>query len=150
MRPKVSNKTSTNLELEEIDFRIRQLQNCKKKLDLKDNLLEMSLRLNRSPPIFQTIREKPGIARKPRTRQDLRLGRNLHIHFMIVRRKPEQTLIFRIFSAVNSNFHWLTRNLKKSFNILNGAKSTIYTITTDKNNTSRSLQNTCSKLKHFE
>ena len=56
-----------------------------------DNLLDMSLRLNRSPPIFQTIREIPKIARRTRTRHDLRLGRNLPIDFMIVQRKPEQT-----------------------------------------------------------
>ena len=32
-----------------------------------DNLIEMSLRLNRSEPIFRTITELPGIARRPRT-----------------------------------------------------------------------------------
>ena len=133
MRPKVSNKTLTNLKLEKIDFRIRQLQNCKM-LDEIDNLLEISVQLNRSPPIFQTIREIPGIARRPRTRNDLRLGRNLPIHFMIVRRKPEQNYVFRILSAVN----------------LNGAKLTIYTITTNKNTTSRSPQKICSKLKLFQ
>ena len=68
----------------------------------------MSLRLNRSRPIFQTIGEKPGIARRPRTRHDLRLGRNLPIHFMIVQRKPEQTYVFRILYAVNLDFHLLT------------------------------------------
>ena len=77
-------------------------------LDEINNLLEMSLRLNRSPPIFQTIRETPGIVRRPRTRKDLRLGRNLPIDFMIVRRKPEQTYVFRILYAVNLNFHLLT------------------------------------------
>ena len=69
---------------------------------------------------------------------------------MIIQRKPEQTYVFRILSAVNLDFHLVTKNLKKSFSSLNGAKPTIYTITTDKNNTSRSLQKTCSKLKHFK
>ena len=73
-----------------------------------DNILEMSLRLNRSPPVFQKIREIPGIARRPRTRYDLRLGRNLPIHFMIAQRKPEQTNVLGIFSAVNLDFHLLT------------------------------------------
>ena len=73
-----------------------------------DNLLEMSLRLNISPPIFQAIREIPGIARRPRTRHDLRLGKNLSIHFVIVQKKPEQTYVFRILSAVNLDFHLLT------------------------------------------
>ena len=72
-----------------------------------DNLLEMSLRLKRSPPIFQTIREIPGIARRPRTKHDLRLERNLPIHFMMVRRKLEQTYVIRILSAVNLDFHLL-------------------------------------------
>ena len=49
------------------------------------NLVDMSLRLNRSNPIFRTIRELPGIGRRPRTRDDIRLGRNLPIDFMIVR-----------------------------------------------------------------
>ena len=98
----------------------------------------MSLRLNRSPPIFLTIRETPGIARRPRTRHDLLLGRKLPIDFMIVRRKPEQTYVFRIFSAVNLNLNLLTKNLEKSFSNLNGAKHTTYTKATDKNNTSRS------------
>ena len=42
-----------------------------------NNLIEMSLRLNRSEPSFQTIRELPGVGRRPRTRDDLRLQRNL-------------------------------------------------------------------------
>ena len=48
------------------------------------NLVDMSLRLNRSDPIFRTIRELPGIGRRRRTRDDIRLGRNLPIDFMIV------------------------------------------------------------------
>ena len=65
------------------------------------NLVEMSLRLNRSELIFRTIRKLPGIGRRPRTRDDVRLGRNLPIDFMIVRQKPDQTFIFRIIPAVN-------------------------------------------------
>ena len=38
------------------------------------NLVEMSSRLNILEPIFRTIRELPGIGRRPRTRDDLRLG----------------------------------------------------------------------------
>ena len=64
------------------------------------DLLEMSLRLNRSPRLFQAKREIPDIAREPRTSHNLRLGRNLPIDFMIVRRKPEQTYVIRNLSAV--------------------------------------------------
>ena len=35
------------------------------------NLIEMSLRFNRSDPIFRTIRELPGIGRGHRTRNDI-------------------------------------------------------------------------------
>ena len=69
------------------------------------NLIDMSLRFNRSDPIFRTIRELPGIGRR---RNDIRLGRNLIIDFMIVRQKQDQTFVFRILSAVNLNFHLLT------------------------------------------
>ena len=72
------------------------------------NLIDMSLRFNRSDPIFRTIRELPGIGRRRRTRNDIRLGRNLIINFMIVRQKLDQTFVFRILSAVNLNFHLLT------------------------------------------
>ena len=48
------------------------------------NLVNMSLRLKRSDPTFRTIRELPGIGRRPRLRDDIRLGRNLLINFMIV------------------------------------------------------------------
>ena len=57
-----------------------------------NNLIEMSLRLNRSEPIFQTITELPGIIRRPRKRYDIRQSRNLPYSFMIVRQKPTQTL----------------------------------------------------------
>ena len=84
------------------------------------------------------------------TRHDLRLGRNLPIHFMIVQRKPEQIYVFRILSAVSLDFCLLTCDLKKSFSNLNGAKPTNYTKMTEKKITSPSLEKTCSKLKHFE
>ena len=71
------------------------------------NLVEMSLRLNRSDPIFRTIRELPGIGKRPRTRDDVRLERNLPIEFMIVQ-KPDQTFIFRILPAVKLSLHLLT------------------------------------------
>ena len=72
------------------------------------NLIDMSLRFNRSDPIFRTIRELPGIGRRRRTRNDIRLGRNLIIDFMIVRQKRDQTFVFRKLPAVNLNFHLLT------------------------------------------
>ena len=55
------------------------------------NLVDMSLRLNRSDPIFGTIRDLPSIGRRTRTRDDIRLGRNRPINFMIVRQKRDQT-----------------------------------------------------------
>ena len=72
------------------------------------NLVDMYLRLIRSDPIFRTIRELPGIGRRRRTRNDMGLGRNLPIDFMIVRQKRDQTFVFRIPPAVNLNFHLLT------------------------------------------
>ena len=59
---------------------------------LDNNLIEMSLRLNRSEPIFRTILELPGIGRRPRTRDHIRQNRNLPFNFMVVRRKPTQIL----------------------------------------------------------
>ena len=47
----------------------------------------MSLRFNRSESIFRIIRELPGIARRRQTRNDRRLGRNLIIDFMIVKKE---------------------------------------------------------------
>ena len=69
-----------------------------------NNLIEMSLRLNRSEPIFRTILELPGIGKRPRTREDIRLHRNLPFSFMVVRQKPTQTFIFGIFLARNLDF----------------------------------------------
>ena len=73
-----------------------------------NNLIEMSLRLNRSEPLFRTILELPGIARRHRTRDDLRLRRNLPLSFMVVRQKPDQTFIFRILLAMNLDFRLQT------------------------------------------
>ena len=73
-----------------------------------NNLIEMSLRLNRSEPIFRTIIELPGIGRRPRTRDDMRQIRNLPYSFMTVRQKPTQTFIFRILLAMNLDFHLQT------------------------------------------
>ena len=73
-----------------------------------NNLIKMSQRLNRSEPIFQTILELPGIGRRPRTRDDIRLRRNLPFSFIVVRQKPTQTCIFRILLAMNLDFHLQT------------------------------------------
>ena len=68
----------------------------------------MSLRLNRSEPIFRTIIELPGIGRRPQTKDDIRQSRNLPFSFMIVRQKPTQTFVFRTLSAMNLDFHLQT------------------------------------------
>ena len=73
-----------------------------------NNLIEMSLRLNRSELLFRTIRELTGIGRRPRTRDDLRLQRNLPLSFVVVGQKPTQTFIFRILLAMNLGFHLQT------------------------------------------
>ena len=70
-----------------------------------NNLIEMSLRLKRSDPLFRTIRGQSGIGRRLRTRDDIRLSRNLPFSFMVVRQKPTQTFIFRILLAMNLGFH---------------------------------------------
>ena len=75
-----------------------------------DNLIEMSLRLNRSEPIFRTIIELPGIGRRPRTRDDIRQSRNLPNSYMIVRQKPTKTFIFRIF--ISNEFRFSFANIK--------------------------------------
>ena len=73
-----------------------------------DNLIEMSLRLNRSERIFRTIIELPGIGRRLRTRDYIRQSRNLPYSYMIVRQKPTQCFIFRILLAMNLDFHLQT------------------------------------------
>ena len=87
VRPKSLKQTLTNRALDKIWVRIKPIQHLKKMLNEKKNLVEMSPRLNRSEPIIRTIRELPGIGRTPRTRDDVRLGRNLPIDFLIVRQK---------------------------------------------------------------
>ena len=92
----------------------------------------MPLRIIRSESIFRTIRELPGIGRRPRTRDDKRLGRNLPIDFMIVRQKPDQTFIFRILPAKNLNFRLLAYIFVETSSItFHGAKPNNYTIRTD-------------------
>ena len=73
-----------------------------------NNLIEMSLRLNRSEPLFRTKIQLPGIGRRSRTRDDLRLRRNLSLSYMVVQRKPDQTSSFRILIAKNLDFHLQT------------------------------------------
>ena len=100
-------QTLTNLDLEKIRLELDKYNILKMVYD--KNLVDMSLRLNRSEPMFRTKRELPGIGERPRTRDDnIRLGKNLQIDFMIVRQKRDQTFIFRILPAVNLSFHLLT------------------------------------------
>ena len=73
-----------------------------------NNLIEVSLRLNRSEPLFRTIIELPGIGRRSRTRDDLRLRRNLPLSSMVVQRNPDQSFTFRILIAENLDFHLQT------------------------------------------
>ena len=73
-----------------------------------NNLFEMSLRLNRSEPIFRTILELPGIGGRPRTKDDRQQSRNLPFSFMVVRQKQTQTFVFRILLAMNLDFHLQT------------------------------------------
>ena len=70
-----------------------------------NNLNEWCLRLNRSKPLFRTILEQRRFGIRPRTRNDIRLRRNLPNSFMIVRQKPQHTFIFRIITGVNLDFH---------------------------------------------
>ena len=73
-----------------------------------NNLIEWSLRFNRSEPLFRTIRELPGVEKIPRTRDDMGLHRNLTFKYMVVRQKPTQTFIFRILLAMILDFHLQT------------------------------------------
>ena len=72
-------------------------------LDGIENLTEVSLRLNKSTPMFRTKQETPGIARRPRSRREQR-SENGPLYYMIVRRKPEQIFVFRILYAVSLIF----------------------------------------------
>ena len=73
-----------------------------------NNLIETSLRLNRSEPSFRTIGELPDIRRRPRTRDDIRLQRIVSISFMVVRQKPTQILYLEFLLAMNLDFHLQT------------------------------------------
>ena len=77
-------------------------------LDGTDNLIEMSLRLNKFTPNFQTKSEILGFERRPRSWRESQSGIG-PICYMIVRRKPEQTFVFRILLGLTLNFHLLTR-----------------------------------------
>ena len=96
-----------------------------------NNLIEMSLRLNRSEPLFHTIRELPGIGRRPRTRDVIGLRKNLSLSFMVVRQKPTQIFIFRILLAMTKLPNYYC------------------TITIDKNISNRFLQNKSKNQKRY-
>ena len=66
----------------------------------------MPLRLNKFTPIFQTIREIPGIARRPRSMRVQQSGHGL-IYYMIKRQKPEQNFVYRNLYAESLGFHFL-------------------------------------------
>ena len=76
-------------------------------LDGTDNLTELSLRLNKFTPNFQNIPEIPGIETRPRSWRARQSGIG-PLYYMIVRRKPDQTFVFRVLYAVKLNFHFLT------------------------------------------
>ena len=87
------------------------------------NLIEMSLRLNRSEPLFRTKRDLSGIGRRLRTRDNLRLQRNLPISFMVVRQKPTQTFKFRVLLAMKLDFICSYKIIEEnSTPIIRGAK----------------------------
>ena len=92
---------------------------------LHDNkLMEMFLRLKRSEPIFRTLRELPAIGRKHRTRDDIRLERNLPISFMLVRQTPTETFIFSFFTSSKFRFSFtditsLKKCLQRSLKAVN-------------------------------
>ena len=82
-----------------------------------NNLTGMSLRLNRLEPLFRTILELPGIGRRPRTRDDLRLHRNLPLSFMVVRQKPTQYFYIKNFTSNEFRFSFANmKSLKEIFN----------------------------------
>ena len=57
-------QTLTNLDLEE-KIRLELDKYNISKMLYEKNLVDMSLRLNRSDPRFRTIRELPGLGRRP-------------------------------------------------------------------------------------
>ena len=76
-------------------------------LDGIDNLSELSLSLNEFTTNFQTIQELPGIEKRPTSWRQRQSGIGT-LCYMIVRRKPEQTFVFRVLYAVNLHFPLLT------------------------------------------
>ena len=64
-------------------------------LDGINNLTELSLRLNAFTQSFQTIPEVPGIERRPRSWHERQSGIG-PLCYMILRRKSEQTFVFKI------------------------------------------------------
>ena len=76
-------------------------------IDGLDNIKEMSLRLDKLTPKFQTIPGKPGIESIPRSWCETQSGIR-SLCYMIVRQKPEQTFVFKILYAVILNFQLLT------------------------------------------
>ena len=73
-------------------------------LDGKDNLIEMSLRLNKLTPNFQKC-TKYQILKED---QDCGVKNNQESDHSATRRRPEQTFVFRVIYAVNFNFPLLT------------------------------------------
>ena len=76
-------------------------------LDGIDNLIEMSLRLNKFKPNFQTKQELLGLERRLRSWREKWSGIG-PLCYMIARWQPEQTFVLRILYAVNLNFVLLT------------------------------------------
>ena len=60
-------------------------------LDGIDNSIQLFLRLNRSTPLIQTIREIPGIVRRQRSEREKRTA-DEPIYYTIVRRNPGKFL----------------------------------------------------------
>ena len=82
---------------------------------LHDNhLIEMSLRLNRSEPLFRTIREIPGTVRRTQTRDDIRLQRNTKF-FRIFKDRTNDLAAQNCF-ADRQNIRLLFRPLKMGRN----------------------------------
>ena len=66
----------------------------------------MSLRLNKFTPNFQSMHEIAGIESRQRSWRERQSGIG-PLCYIIVRRKPEQTFVFRVLYAVKLNFHLL-------------------------------------------
>ena len=68
----------------------------------------MSLRLNRSEPLFRTIIELPGIGRRPRTRIIYDYIETYHLVSWSYGKSQHKILFFRILIAMNLNFYLQT------------------------------------------